>query len=299
MRAPDPDTDAEALTRLTREAFDYLLVDTASSRRRLAKNEPATRSLTLMAVRDGEVVGYGTTGLELENASPGAARVNLLVAAAHRGTGVGAALFDRLAEHWREIGATTVTGRLTSAAAERFATRHGFERGRVERVSALDLAVLPDRDPVAPEGIRLAPLSALPDARALYEIDTAVTADIPADDPWETLSFPDWKRIHYDDPRLDRDSTVLAFDDEEPVAVAWLERLGDRVWSGLTGTRRDHRGLGLARLVKTVALRRARAAGAVTAYTNNDATNAAMLAVNTGMGYRLHTEQYSCVLRLT
>ncbi|WP_218105345.1 GNAT family N-acetyltransferase [Micromonospora rhizosphaerae] len=61
----------------------------------------------------------------------------------------------------------------------------------------------------------------------------------------------------------------------------------DRYQSGMTGTRRAHRGAGLARLVKVAALRRAREAGYRQAFTTNDAGNEAMLAVNRGLGYRV------------
>ena len=51
-------------------------------------------------------------------------------------------------------------------------------------------------------------------------------------------------------------------------------------------TRREFRGRGLARLLKSHSLHRAAEAGVTLAITDNDETNAPMLAVNTALGYR-------------
>jgi RimJ/RimL family protein N-acetyltransferase len=66
-----------------------------------------------------------------------------------------------------------------------------------------------------------------------------------------------------------------------------------RSWSGFTGVLREHRGRGLANLVKSVSLRRAAVAGITAAYTSNDAENAPMLAVNTWLGYQFTAAQRS------
>jgi GNAT superfamily N-acetyltransferase len=66
-----------------------------------------------------------------------------------------------------------------------------------------------------------------------------------------------------------------------------------RSWSGFTGVLREHRGRGLAKLVKSVSLRRAVATGITAAYTSNDGENAPMLAVNTWLGYQITAAQRS------
>ncbi|EST39756.1 hypothetical protein N566_00155 [Streptomycetaceae bacterium MP113-05] len=72
----------------------------------------------------------------------------------------------------------------------------------------------------------------------------------------------------------------------------------DRYWSGMTGTRRAHRGRGLARLAKTEALRRARDRGYRHAFTGNDADNQPMLAVNERLGYRPAGSEWRYTKRL-
>ncbi len=60
-----------------------------------------------------------------------------------------------------------------------------------------------------------------------------------------------------------------------------------RYATAMTGTRRAFRGRGLAKLAKTDALHRARAAGCTDAYTENDAGNDPMLAINAWFGYSI------------
>lgn len=294
IRPADPERDAAAIAGLSTREYPFLLQDAASMRHRLENSNPRTRKLALVAEIDGELIGFATTMLDLENSQEGATNASLIVAPEHRRGGIGSALLERLAQHWETIDATTVIGRVISDEAAAFAEKHGFARSRVERISHVSLAAIPEVVPPA-EGIVLKPLSELDDYRPLYEIDCAVIADVPADDPWETLPYDEWTRHYAEDPRMDAESSVLAFDGDTAVAVAWMDRVGARVWSGLTGTHPDYRGRGLAKAVKTAALHRARERGATDAYTNNDATNAGMLAVNTWLGYRLHTEQYTFV----
>ncbi|ADD46010.1 GNAT family N-acetyltransferase [Stackebrandtia nassauensis] len=294
IRPADPDRDAAAIAALSTREFDFLLHNAATMRRNLDDSNPRKRKLSLVAEKDGELVAYAITSLDLESSVEGAATVNLIVAPEHRRTGIASALIEPLSAHWEAIGASTVTARLISEEAAAFAEKRGFKRSRTERISHVSLAGIPDV--VAPaEGIVLKPLSELDDDRALYALDCAAMVDVPADEPWVPLPFDEWVEQYMADPRLDRHNTVLAFDGDTAVSVAWVERVGTRMWSGLTATLREYRGRGLAKAAKSAALHRARADGVVDAYTNNDATNAGMLAVNTWLGYRLHTEQYTHV----
>jgi RimJ/RimL family protein N-acetyltransferase len=54
----------------------------------------------------------------------------------------------------------------------------------------------------------------------------------------------------------------------------------------MTGTLPDHRGRGFARIVKHHTLAKAARAGVERCFAGNDGDNAAMLAVNAGLGYR-------------
>ena len=77
------------------------------------------------------------------------------------------------------------------------------------------------------------------------------------------------------------------------------ERTSGRGENDITGTLAAHRGRGLARLVKHHSLRRAAALGIAEVFTFNDETNAAMLAVNTKLGYRPHSQRLSWLKELS
>ena len=65
-----------------------------------------------------------------------------------------------------------------------------------------------------------------------------------------------------------------------------VDRPSHRAQNNLTATRRPYRGRGLARLLKSHSLHLAAEAGATVAFTGNDETNVAMLAVNAPLGYQ-------------
>lgn len=96
-------------------------------------------------------------------------------------------------------------------------------------------------------------------------------------------------------PTSDRTASTVVLAGDEPVAYTLVETDHEthRIWSGGTGTLRQYRGRGLAKIVKSVALRQAAAAGAVTAYTSNDEVNRPMLAINEWLGYRSCATQRS------
>ena len=64
-----------------------------------------------------------------------------------------------------------------------------------------------------------------------------------------------------------------------------IDRPSGRAQNNLCGVRRPYRGRGLALLLKSHSLRRAAELGATIALTDNDETNAPMLAVNKRLGY--------------
>jgi len=122
----------------------------------------------------------------------------------------------------------------------------------------------------------------------VHPVDVAVTLDVPEDVPWDDMPFESWLKEFWESPTLSRDASVVAVVDGEAVAVTMLhlEPASGRGENDITGTLAAHRGRGLARLVKHHSLERAAALGITEVFTLNDETNAAMLAVNTKLGYR-------------
>lgn len=284
------DRDVDTVVGLYTSAFPFLLQQPESLRHQIANAQPGQRRLDLVAERDGAVVGYAVTSLSADPRQPTLAVATVVVDPLVRRQGIGTSLVHRLQTHWTAIGADSINARLTDSSLG-FATEHGFAVSRTERVSHLRLADLTVTAPPVPDGIVVKRFADLPDLRPLHWFDSVVAPDIPADEPFHTQPYEIWVHDEGGDPRIDHANSVVAFDGDRPVAVAWLHRVDSRVWSDLTGTLREYRGRGLAKLVKTAALLAARDDGVTDAYTNNDSTNRPMLAVNEWLGYRPYAVQ--------
>lgn len=257
---------------------------------------PAAERFGLLVAEAGDgLAGVARIGLLPESGEPGWGFVNLVVNPRERGRGVGGALLAAAEARLAGLGVRRAYARVVDEpAALAFAERHGYRRGRRSLLLGLDLAaaVLPEPPPLAPP-VRLSTAADLGDPRPLYEADLDAARDEPGDVGMAEISYADWRAAYWERPDLDRALTTVAVVDGAVVAFSVALTDGrDRYQSGMTGTRRDWRGRGLARAVKDASLRAARAAGHRTALTVNDAGNEAMLAVNRWHGYRPIAAEY-------
>ncbi|RSS75573.1 GNAT family N-acetyltransferase [Streptomyces sp. WAC06614] len=291
LRAADP-ADVQSVVRVRRAALPYLVFSPAGVAFELTSAHPAKRYRVLVAqTADGRVVGTAQVGIAYDSPVPGQAFVNAYVDPAGRGLGAGGALVAEAEAHLAGAGATEVFAWVLDEPEYRaFAERRGYRAGRSAHFLRLDLtgAGLPSRPPL-PAGVELRPGSAFAaDPRPLFVADAEVTADEPGDVEASLDDYDDWLRHTWHHPDLDKELTTVALVDGEVAAfTAALTDGAGRYTSGMTGTLRAFRGRGLAKLVKTASLDRARAAGCREAFTGNDTGNAPMLAVNTWFGYEI------------
>ncbi|WP_238173303.1 GNAT family N-acetyltransferase [Kribbella speibonae] len=238
----------------------------------------------LIAVDGPEVVGYANIYLPPADAQAPRVRVTIQVPPEYRRRGIGSALTTTVTDRCTELGA----GRLLVVVSEDsrdFATKRGFTIGRRMSHSAADLTAA--REPVAPpEGLRVATYDEL-DPRQVYDAEVQVRDDDPSG-----LSggpaYEEWGRTTWSNPDNRYDLSVAVLDGDRVLSFVTTTADPDRklIWSNLTGTIPSARGRGLAKVVKSVALARAREAGFTVASTGNDAANEPMLAVNRWLGYR-------------
>jgi RimJ/RimL family protein N-acetyltransferase len=101
------------------------------------------------------------------------------------------------------------------------------------------------------------------------------------------MPYDEWLPRHWGEPRLCPDGSFAVVYDDRPVTVAtlWADLERGRGENAGTGTLRDFRRRGLARLAKLCQLEWAAANGITSLSTDNDETNPAMLAINDRLGY--------------
>ncbi|KMO98541.1 GNAT family N-acetyltransferase [Streptomyces roseus] len=292
LRPGDPG-DAESVVRLRRAALPFLITTPARVAFEAASAHPAARHRLLIA-EDGAGLAVGTAevGLAYDSPEPGLSYVNAYVDPARRGLGAGTALLRAAEEHLAAEGASQAYSWVLDEPGHRaFAERHGYRPSRSAHLLRLDLTAHPPPPyPAAlPAGVELrTACDFAADPRPLHEADAEATSDEPGDVPARLDDYEDWLRTVWHDPSLDKELTTVVLVDGVVAAFSAARTDGaGRYGSAMTGTRRAHRGRGLATLAKTDSLRRARAAGCTEAFTGNDAGNGPMLAINRRFGYEI------------
>jgi len=276
--------DAEAVATVRAVVAPYKVMSAAATRHMITVQSPKERFLPLVADREGEIVAWASAGINVWTSEPGQAHLSIYVHPDHRKRGIGSELAERLHQHLTEVGAVRVRSFVQPDGLE-FARNLGYDGTRQMHFAGLDLtAPLPEL-PETPAGIELVALDSV-DPRTAYTADTIASLDEPSDSPLDSVDYDQWLEEVWNSPSVDRSLSVGAMAGEELAAFTVVETAGDRMWSGMTGTIPAYRGTGLAKLVKSVALRRAAAAGITSAYTSNDDENGPMLAVNNWLGYR-------------
>ncbi|TCC32297.1 GNAT family N-acetyltransferase [Kribbella sindirgiensis] len=276
--------DAEAVAAVRALVAPYKIMSPAATRHMLTVQSPGERFLPLVAERDGEVVAWASAGLNVWTSEPGQAHLSIYVHPEHRKQGIGSELADRLHQHLTEVGAIRVRTFVQPDGLE-FARNLGYDGTRQMHFSGIDLTSSLPEPPETPEGIELVALDTV-DPHTAYTADAIASLDEPSDSPLDAVDYDQWLEEIWNGPAMDKALSVAAMAGDEVVAFTVVETDTDRMWSGMTGTIPGYRGKGLAKLVKSVALRRAAAAGITAAYTSNDDENGPMLAVNNWLGYR-------------
>jgi GNAT superfamily N-acetyltransferase len=294
IRERRPEDDA-AIARIIREvAPGWVTSVRGVTHRRLTTPERARRR-DWVAEEDGAVVAWSSGGLKTDGDRDDVAWLNVFVLPAWRGRGLGGELYAPLEAHVRELGAKRWLGDgPDEPEARRFVERHGFRHTMTTRLSSLDphsvdgaeLDALAARKEA--EGFTLAPFASFAASpELLYAVDAEASLDEPADEPITDWPYDEWLASNWEQPDLTQEGSFCAVHEGRPVAIAELrlDLEGSRAANGFTGTLRDFRGRGLARLTKLASIAWLREQGVTTLVTQNDETNQAMLAVNRRLGY--------------
>jgi GNAT superfamily N-acetyltransferase len=253
----------------------------------------AHHRVVLIAVDGDEVVGYANVWLpDPADAAP-SVRTAVQVLPDRRKRGIGSALAEAVVARAAEAGAAKLRIVVNDDdESKAFATKRGFTLVRPMRHSSADLSAVPDPLP-APERLRVVDYDQV-DPEHLWRAAVAVAGDDPSGLS-DAAPYDEWLATDWNHADLRRDLSVAVLDGDTVVSFVTTTVDPDRgaIWSNLTGTIPAYRGRGLAKVVKSAALNRARDAGFVAALTGNDAANAPMLAVNKWLGYEVSSAAWT------
>lgn len=300
---PDDTAGVEGFARVRRISLPFLLFTPEAVAYDIAHAHPDAHFQALVAEQDGEVIGTAQTAVVHDSPEPGQGFVNVYVHPERTGRGAGSLLVRTAEQHLAAAGVTKSFAWVLDAPGNRaFAEHHGYRSSRSAHFLRLDLAngtLPPLQDP--PPGVELRPASDFAaDPRPLFDLDAETTSDEPSDVDYEFTDYEAWLRETWHHPLLSHELTTIALVDGRPAAFSAARTDGaTRYGTVMTGTARDFRGRGLAKLAKNDSLHRARAAGYTEALTGNDAGNGPMIAINKWFGYEICATEVRYVRELT
>ena len=271
-----------------------------------ARRPPGKLHEVWVADARGGIVGYAYIEEPNVAARPGRIRIRVMVDPAHRGAGLGGALYEMLEAQARKAGATELVteARDNEAGARRFLARRGFTdyHRRIESrlaLSDVDPATIARgiealTDAFFPDGVRIATyrqlLLAVPDAaRRLYDLDAELWADVPFGLTGSVPTFEQYQALELADPDFLPQATFVALDGHRWIGLGALMNGPGFLLNSMTGVVREWRGRGLARWLKLHTIRWALERGAPGLRTFNDAVNDAILGLNRSLGFRVES----------
>jgi GNAT superfamily N-acetyltransferase len=240
------------------------------------------------------VVGWCEAEFAWSTDSEDTADVWVFVGSAHRGRGIGAALYEAGERHVVAEGARELRSIVVDEHGARFAERRGFARSREEVPSALDPRTVdtarlePALAALAAQGFHLVTLGeAEAQPRELHELYAVAAADMPEDHPETNIPYEEWLDETLGKPDLSREGSFVFLHEGRPVALSFVQVDAARSLAEqeLTGTAPEFRRRGLARAAKLAVVRWCADRSIERLTTSNDGENAGMLAINRELGF--------------
>ncbi|NJN19789.1 MAG: GNAT family N-acetyltransferase [Oscillochloris sp.] len=254
----------------------------------------------LVAEQDEQIIGAGyyfhTPGMF----HPRKLLMNIIVRPEQRKRGIGNQLFDRMRAAWAEIDPITLRcdAREDMTASLRFAQKHGFIEEMRSWESYLEVQnfdptpFLAKAQQAEAGGFEFATLGEMlerdPEFKRKYHAAlNEMLADVPRPDTFTPRSFEEWEPVYFSDKSLMPAAHFVALHNGEIAAVSqlWKAPLPEKLYTGLTATRRAYRRKGLALALKLRAIGFAKAHGVKEVSTGNESNNRGMLSINEALGF--------------
>jgi GNAT superfamily N-acetyltransferase len=248
------------------------------------------------------IVGFGEVAHITDMYHPNKFALNMFIEPKRHGQGIGRAVYQRLTDHLKSLDAVTAWVQVKEDLPQQigFFQRRGFKESMrvwesrlpVSSVNTAQFKEYPAK--VASRGITI---STLGEERAidphatkkLHEVVQSIAEDIPQPAPYTRISYDQWEAFELKNPSLLPDGYFIAKDGDRYVglSVVWKSDTEPKsLYQGNTGVIREYRGRGVAVALKLRVIEYAREHGYEKVKTWNATNNAAMLAVNTKLGFK-------------
>lgn len=298
-------SDYERYVEILNANFPDYLVSVGEQR---SRDENVDRSRYLLKrfacldERTDTIVGFGRIGNVLDMYHPQKFMINVYVDPQYRRMGVGGAIFDKLLHELADLDAQVAwTMNKEDLPGQReFFQKRGFLEKRRDWESRLDLLTFqPEKfrgyaTKMTEQGISFTTLAEVMQAgedsmRKLHDLVQHIVADMPRQADFTPVPYDQWKLLLSSSPRIVPEGFLIARHGSEFVGESDIlrnEKAPRTLSQGDTGVRREFRSRGIATALKLKVIEFAKSSGYETIETWNDSTNAAMLAVNTKLGFK-------------
>jgi GNAT superfamily N-acetyltransferase len=223
---------------------------------------------------------------------------DIAVVPARRRLGIGSAVLAEVSARARGFGKDSIQGEIREidTGSRGFLEHRGFVQVGAEKALVLELGGLDPHAVEPPDGVRIVSRAQEPDRlEEMYAVAKQAAQDIPGSTGQQT--FAEWRAHEIDKPNRRPELTFLALAGDEVVGYAGLQVAGDRAFHGLTATRRDWRGRGVATALKRAEIAAAKEYGFERLLTESEERNEPMRRLNEKLGFVPAPELSTVVMR--
>jgi GNAT superfamily N-acetyltransferase len=282
LRSANNEQDADVMQGLYNEAYPGPIPN--------VQTILTTQDVRIAEADDGCIAGFRAL-------SPGHF-VWIAVSADHQRKGIGTLLMNDVLEQVSKSGASELTSRVANSqkAGLAFCQKFGFTpylhmvNLELDLTTWDDSALIPALRNVADQGIQLKTYADYGDReenrQRLYELNKALSATIPRDEPQPFADFDTYVQRRILPPAYHHNGIFLAVDGDTWIGMSQISLHESHAFQEMTGVLPDYRGHGVAQALKLLALQFARHNNQRIIKTFNDVSNAPMIAVNEKIGYQ-------------
>jgi mycothiol synthase len=278
------------------------------------KHDPKYLRQNYVAESDGRVIGVSEYDQSVSSYHPQKFLLTLYVHTDFHGQGVGKALYEKVLENLQihEPISLRVQVRESSSRALRFFAERGFVETKRDWVSVLDVASCDLSSYYGPgstltsQGITFTNLAELQKSdsdalRKFHELFSEVRLDVPRSDPATPIAYDYFVDNVINAPDFDGRLFLVALEGENYIGFTGMYPVAHTTMldQWLTGIKREYRKRNLALALKVRAIQLAKDNGYTSIRTDNDSTNAGMLAINEKLGFKRGAANLSLLKELS